>query len=312
MGSHAMASATTSTLRGGILLRSVLRVSDGQVICKPAAVVNEILRLSGADNVYELAEHIWNGDISAFPPQASGTWADPLFAPASSTMYIVRTERPASTVPITEKDVLFKHGMRRIFSSPRVGLDLSDLTIPHPSAPSSSSSSAFGASSLPSDLLAHPRFQYVARPYRFFLAPYLLVANGGERAPTFLGVHDFLVGGNPGAQHATLSPELLEDITRLTGMWGMTVRPFHKALSTARADPVHAGSHEGGVGVVGVGDGETRKGTRGRATANKADALEWIGKDGLSDVQWLRMIGTLRRLRAHARRRQDADFTADS
>ncbi|CCL99904.1 uncharacterized protein FIBRA_01929 [Fibroporia radiculosa] len=126
------------TVRGGILLRTVRRVSDSKVISGPSLLVDEVLRISHAASIAELVEDRWNGDISAFPSDAA----------RKVTLALKRIPpKPDAMPPI-------------LYRSPRIGLDLS-----HPDIPADNS-------------LAHPRVIYVSKPYRFFVHPHLLTSNG--------------------------------------------------------------------------------------------------------------------------------------
>ncbi|KAM5542463.1 hypothetical protein V8D89_003922 [Ganoderma adspersum] len=141
----------------------------------------------------------------------------------------------------------------RVFRSPRIGLDISHPTIPSPS-------------SSPAAALAHPRVTFIARPYRFFVSPYVLTANG--RGQTFVGVHDALVARG----HCTTDAEILGELVRLTGFKGPTTAKYLAELRDGLAD-----------------------GTLGEWTGPK-------GKSVTSSVMaWLRMIGTLRRLGARSK-----------
>lgn len=90
----------------------------------------------------------------------------------------------------------------RIFRSPRIGLDLSSPEIPmdHPQS--------------------HPRVQFVARRYRYFVHPHLLTANG--RGQTFLGVYQYCT------EEAQLEEggESLEETVRLTGLKTRTAEKY--------------------------------------------------------------------------------------
>ncbi|KAI0658678.1 hypothetical protein C8Q70DRAFT_1054817 [Cubamyces menziesii] len=221
-------------LRGGVLLRSARRVSDGKVITGPSLLVDEILRLSGASEITELVAVNWDGDIGAFPPAADALSQ----AARPSTMWLRRIhDSPCPPSPPTETHP-------RIFRSPRIGLDIS-----HPSIPPGAGAAA------------HPRVAFVARPYRFFVRPRLLTANG--RGQTFLGVHDALRARGYCAGDA----ELVAELVRLAGVQSPTAGKYLGAL--------RGGERDGEMG-------------------------EWIGPRGktvLSSVTaWLRMMGTLRRL----------------
>jgi hypothetical protein len=138
-----------SFLLGGILLRTLRRMSDNKVISGPSLLVDEILRLSGAEDISELVVQKWGGDISAWSP------ASPTRASTSTSLCLQRRIGPR---PVLKSP---------IYRSPRIGLDLS-----HHSTVNSPS---------------HPRVVYVSRPYRYFIHPELLTSNG--RVQTFLGVY---------------------------------------------------------------------------------------------------------------------------
>ncbi|OJT10321.1 hypothetical protein TRAPUB_13189 [Trametes pubescens] len=195
------ASGTEDTvLRGGILLRSIRRVSDSKVISGPSLLVDELLRLSGASEIAELVALNWDGNISALPPP-------PLLTPSRpSTMWLRRTPSPQSLPSASTTSASKPTPTPRIFRSPRIGLDIS-----HPSI-------------APSSALTHPRVTYVARPYRFFTHPHLLTANG--RGQTFLGVYDALAARG----HCVNDAELLGELVRLTGLKGPTATKYLAAL----------------------------------------------------------------------------------
>ncbi|TFK83306.1 hypothetical protein K466DRAFT_267617 [Polyporus arcularius HHB13444] len=179
-------SSSTSTLRGGILLRSIRRLSDKKVISGSSLLVDEILRLSGASTIPELITDVWQNDISAFALPSSSR---------RSTMRIVRVSPSPADASGTAP------AKPRIYRSPRIGLDLS-----HPSITSS-------------NLRTHPRVLFVGQPYRFFAHPHLLTANG--RGQTFLGVYD---AEEAASTHATDSLERLEAIEEITGWKAFTVK----------------------------------------------------------------------------------------
>ncbi|PIL37700.1 hypothetical protein GSI_01394 [Ganoderma sinense ZZ0214-1] len=270
-------------IRGGALFRSARRVSDGKVISGPSLLVDEVLRLSGAREIAELVSVNWTGDISAFPPPSAPSDSPSLSVldtaaqlkklSAStgvvperlSTMYLVRappTHAPTCP-PGLGKDALVD-GKLRIFRSPRIGLDLSHPTVP---CPSSDAAAAL--------VLTNPRVVFIARPYRFFVSPYVLTSNG--RGQTFLGVHDAVVARG----HCKSDAELLGELVRLTGFKGPTTAKYLAELRD------------------GVADGTLS---------------EWTGPKGKtvtsSVTAWLRMIGTLRRLNAGSQKAKGAEGAA--
>lgn len=93
-------------VRGGVLLRSLRRVSDSVVVSGPSLLVDELLRCSGSPGISELVTEKWLGEISAFR------------APPS--------ENPASipaTLFVGSKQT---HTSSQIYKSPRIGIDLSN------------------------------------------------------------------------------------------------------------------------------------------------------------------------------------------
>lgn len=97
------ASETDSNLtRGGILLRTIRRVEDQQVVSGPSRLVDEILAQSGAQSILDLVQSKWKEDTFAFPPVMQGS--------RPSLRIVPRKELSATTNP---------------FSCPRIGLDLS-------------------------------------------------------------------------------------------------------------------------------------------------------------------------------------------
>jgi hypothetical protein len=125
-------------LRGGILLRSVRKVNDGQVTSGPSLLVDKILSTSAASEIPELVDDKWGKNTSAFFSEG---------------------ESPATCLFL--KPVSPKKKPPTIYFSPRIGLDLS-----HPGTT--------GHGTVP----LHPRIQFLPRRYRFFVHPEWLTANG--------------------------------------------------------------------------------------------------------------------------------------
>ena len=267
-------------VRGGALLRSVRRVSDQRVISGPSLLVDEVLRLSGAKEIAELVTVHWNSDISAFPPSSAPSPSSVLDTTAQlrklprsttgllreplSTMYLVRAPPPARAAAEPKFKEALVDGRPRIFRSPRIGLDLSHSSIP-------SASSASSPESLPA-ALAHPRVTFIARPYRFFVSPYLLTYNG--RGQSFVGVYDALVARG----HCANDRELLGELVRLTGIKGPTATKYLMEL--------RLGLEEGELGDF--------TGAKGKTVSS-------------SVTGWLRMIGTLRRLGAGEQKEREEE-----
>ncbi|TFK47000.1 hypothetical protein OE88DRAFT_1714758 [Heliocybe sulcata] len=147
-GSSQACSAEANTV-GGILLRTIQRVSDGGVISGPSLVVDEILRLTGAPAIAVLIKEKWKGNICAFHTPSS--------ASESREAHLRLHRRPRSSA----KD------KPTVYSSPRIGLDLSN--------PETTAS------------LDHPRVVYMPKAYRYFTSPHLLTSNG--RPQTLYGLY---------------------------------------------------------------------------------------------------------------------------
>ncbi|KAH9942559.1 hypothetical protein B0H21DRAFT_750925 [Amylocystis lapponica] len=174
-------------LRGGVLLRTIRRTADMQVISGPSLLVDEILRQSGAPNIAALVADMWASDISAFSRSPS---ARPSAPSRAATMFLKPKQVQS---PVNEI-------RPRVYRSPRIGLDLS-----HPDVASAPS-------------MAHPRVVFVARPYRYFIHPHLLTANG--RGQTFLGVYDVC------AAEAQDDEELAVRLEQLTRLKASTVTKY--------------------------------------------------------------------------------------
>ncbi|KAI0737800.1 hypothetical protein C8Q80DRAFT_305021 [Daedaleopsis nitida] len=276
---------STDTLRGGILIRSVLRVSDGKVIHRPFEVVDEVLRLSDACTIRDLTVDSWNCNISAFPPSATTTSTLPL---KRSSMYLVRT-MPSSVLPITKRDMVVSDGTRRIFRSARVELELSsESSYALESSPAiGSSQTSVQLSSNSASVLTRPDVQYFAAPYRFFVAPYLLHLRSTPwpRAQNFLGVHDGIMVARHGEDAA--EPELLlKEISRLTGL--KFAQRYLTAFRQCRAAEEQQPQNRPDSDVV--------PGTSSSAPASKGLTKKNMISD--SAVEWLRVIATIRSLRA--------------
>lgn len=161
--------------RGGILLRSIRRVSDNKVTSGPSLLVDEILRATGVADIPDLVNKKWKRDTSALPP-------DPSVAPTRDTTLYLKWKEPASSTSQRGLHAFFggkapatSSAKPVVYRSPRIGLDLSHPTIPQdiPRA------------------LAHSRLNYIVRRYRFITRPNLLTAKG--QGHTFLGVYQSLL-----------------------------------------------------------------------------------------------------------------------
>jgi hypothetical protein len=120
------------------------RVKEGTVISGPSLLVDEILRVFDAPNLNTLVSTIWDNELSAL------RIADSINP--TSCMYLVENKRYS--------------GDGKMYSSPRVGLDLSNAN----------------TKASPTD----PRVAFVGKSHRFFRHPELLMKNG--RLQTFVGL----------------------------------------------------------------------------------------------------------------------------
>lgn len=160
-------SASKPDIRGGILLRSLRRISDGKVICGPSLLVDEILQSSNSDSIPDLVTSKWNGDINAFRSEGGPTFlcfrprsdghesSLPQAVPQNATQDQKGAQSPGALPPT-------------VYSSPRIGLDLS-----HPGTTVSKD---------------HPRLLFLSKRYRFFTHPELLEKG---RPQTFIGILHF-------------------------------------------------------------------------------------------------------------------------
>ncbi|KAI0089672.1 hypothetical protein BDY19DRAFT_993243 [Irpex rosettiformis] len=181
-------------IRGGILLRTMRRVSDNKVISGPSLLVDEILRVSGASSIATLVNEMLSSDTMA--------WSSPSRANSTRTSL--------QLVPITKTTLSSNQPKTHIYSSPRIGLDLSHSSIPVPTAAADTERT-----------LKHPRLSFLARPYRYFVHPELLTANG--RGHTFYGVYRSLTTSE---EHS--ETKLKRELVRVTDLKPNTVDKYLK------------------------------------------------------------------------------------
>ncbi|KAI0053757.1 hypothetical protein FA95DRAFT_484486 [Auriscalpium vulgare] len=167
-------------IHGGILLRTLRRISDSRVISGPSLLVDEVLRASRAGSITELVQVMWAADIFALPAHPSSG--------KTASLYLT-TKPPGGKSPT-------------IYTSPRIGLDLSN-----PSTRCSASD---------------PRVQFVAKPYRYFVEPCLLTANG--RGQTFFGVFQAC------RRSVDLPKERMKLITRVAELTSIKLQTVAKYL----------------------------------------------------------------------------------
>ncbi|KAF8596191.1 hypothetical protein BDV93DRAFT_528252, partial [Ceratobasidium sp. AG-I] len=133
---------------GGILLRALRNTSTQKVTAGPSLLVDEVLRAAGSSELPHLVGTLWAGDTCALGEEGPGR------------MFL----RP---VPTSSANTGKKKEPAAIYTSPRIGLDLSRIQ-------TASTATA-----------THPRVQYLIRPYRFFQHPALL---GSARPQTVYGL----------------------------------------------------------------------------------------------------------------------------
>ncbi|EIW76512.1 hypothetical protein CONPUDRAFT_158529 [Coniophora puteana RWD-64-598 SS2] len=186
-GSTSSALSSLSEMTGGVLLRSIRRLSDGNVSSGPSLLVDQLLRLGNASNVQDLVSNKWGGDISVT------VLAHDAPAPARTCLFLRKRPPPGTPSCSTPPT---------IYASPRIGLDLTN-----PAAQATPDS---------------PRVAFVSRPYRFFIHPEKLTAYG--RMQTFIGTCAFLAGGETRSENAygkelsAISPKALEGACTLMAL----------------------------------------------------------------------------------------------
>lgn len=152
---------------GGVLFRSMRRVSDGALVSGPSLLVDELLARSGQPSIAALVG-TWP-TLSAFAtngtPNLQSTGLNGVNGTALAflgpAMHLVTRDAP-SVLPVHR--------------SPRIGLDLSHKS----------------TNPAPND----PRVRFVAAPYRYFVVPEALTVNG--RMQTFIGLFEELLALSPG------------------------------------------------------------------------------------------------------------------
>ena len=175
-------------LRGGILLRTIQRKSDSTVISGPSLLVDEILKSHNVRNISELVHSVWAGDTLALPSTTTTTTSS------------------SCTLSLRPKSATTAAGTATVYTSPRIGLDLS-----HPSVKNTKTD---------------PRIIFLAKRYRHFVHPHLLTSNG--KAHTFLGVFQTCKESSSSSdRHA------LEETIKLTGLKPQTALKYFTEYSDA-------------------------------------------------------------------------------
>lgn len=208
------------SLRGGILLRTLRRVSDGKLFSGPSLLVDELLRLSNANNLAELVNEHWKNDIDAFA-------SAPSKAP-SLRLHALDVPRVTTGQP------------EAIYKSPRIGLELSHPSIPLPEAGDVRRT------------LEHPRTIFVSRHYRHFVRPALLTSNG--RGHTLLGVLHHLTS-NKHELPSKSDKELQASLISLTGLKASTAEKYLDEYRNAMSPS--GGNLKGFIGSRGKGAGSS-------------------------------------------------------
>ncbi|KAF7791812.1 hypothetical protein EIP86_002836 [Pleurotus ostreatoroseus] len=183
--------------RGGALLRSLKRVSDGKVISGPSLLVDEILSVNKMPAIAELVTSKWNSDTNALLSTPREGVASMYFYPLP-----VKDEKDSGTSPT-------------IYRSSRMGLDLSHAGIPLPSTSVSNT-------------MEHPRTVFVSKPYRYFVHPHLLTSNG--RGHTFHGVYQTVSQQSPGLSEASL----LNSVVKITTLKLETAKKYLQEYNNAK------------------------------------------------------------------------------
>ncbi|KAI0684964.1 hypothetical protein BC835DRAFT_1386837 [Cytidiella melzeri] len=225
-------------IRGGILLRTMRNISSRKTISGPSLLVDEILRVSESPTVAILVNDKWAGETTAT------AWSSQ--SPTRTSLRLVPNRHdPSSGSPTGTSST----SQPRIYSSPRIGLDLSHSSIPLPTTTSTDTDTEQQI------LLRHPRVCFIGRPYRYFVHPeLLLIANG--RGHTFLGVYRSL---STTATYGTRSEEeevhIHSQLVKLTALKLPAVEKYLREYLTG----LREGSVEAFVGPKGKGAGSAPK-----------------------------------------------------
>ncbi|KAF7975603.1 hypothetical protein HWV62_9177 [Athelia sp. TMB] len=166
----------SGSLRGGFLLRTIRRISDEVVISGPSLLVDEVLRLTKSSNIATLVQTRLRGDTSALPASSSSSGS------------------PSTSFHISPKPRAQNVKGPRIFSSSRIGLDLSNTSG------------------------TEARVKFISKPYRFFTRPHLLTSNG--KGHTFHGLYRETV------EACESEEDRLAEVIRLSGMKKQTAEKY--------------------------------------------------------------------------------------
>ncbi|KAF7975158.1 hypothetical protein HWV62_10335 [Athelia sp. TMB] len=166
----------SGSLRGGFLLRTIRRISDEVVISGPSLLVDEVLRLTKSSNIATLVQTRLRGDTSALPASSSSSGS------------------PSTSFHISPKPRAQNVKGPRIFSSSRIGLDLSNTSG------------------------TEARVKFISKPYRFFTRPHLLTSNG--KGHTFHGLY------RETAEAYESEEDRLAEVIRLSGMKKQTAEKY--------------------------------------------------------------------------------------
>ena len=209
---EAASSDSVPAIRGGILLRSIRRVSDGKVISGPSLLVDEILQASHASSIPELVSTKWNGNRNAFRSDRS-TYLRfrPRPPPGESRGFIEKKSSQNVDAKGAANCSPGPNSTPTVYSSPRIGLDLS-----HPGTTASRD---------------HPRLVFLSKHYRFFIYPELLEKG---RPQSFLGIihsclqrgHVLRAGGANSSRSSVPNAKLRAEVVRIMGVKESTVEKY--------------------------------------------------------------------------------------
>lgn len=188
--------------------------SEAKVVSGPSLLVDEILRLCEASSIKELVQTTWADDTSALSARSS----------TRAALYLKRRPQPAVGASLRSGA---PESNPVVYSSPRIGLDLS-----HPGTTPDRE---------------HPRVVFVAKPYRYFVRPELLIKNG--RAQILLGVRAALLAS--GLINDDDSEESCAEVVKVMGIKAPAVKKLLEEYEGGKK----AGRLESFVGAKGKGVG---------------------------------------------------------
>ncbi|KAG8987854.1 hypothetical protein FRB90_003107 [Tulasnella sp. 427] len=173
-------SDATGDVRGGILLRTIKNEADGKVTCGPSLLVDELLRAAGSSDITHLVQTKMQNDRAAFAATSE----------SPSTSDAPGSQLTLSIVPYETKKTA-KSPLPTIYTSPRIGLDLSNAAN------------------------SEHRIQFVDRPYRYFILPQTFAKKGATQ--TFTGLYRHLKASGGGASASKIGGLIGMDVSKFLG-----------------------------------------------------------------------------------------------